>query len=248
MTLEHNHKVAFITGAAKRIGAVTARHFHRHGYDIILHYRHSADAAHALRDEFNTARPHSCLALQADLADPHGWEVLAEQARQWKQRLDVLVNNASSYYPTEFGHTTLAQWHDLFASNAMAPFFLTQALTPQLRQAQGAVVNIVDINADRPLAEFIPYCMAKAALKAMTLSLAKALAPQVRVNGVAPGAILWPDQYQISEAEQQATLGRTPLQRLGTPEDIARMVYFLAAEAPFMTGQIVAVDGGQSLS
>lgn len=248
MTQEHSNKVALITGSAKRIGATMARYFHQRGYDIILHYRHSADAAHALRDDLNRARAQSCIALQADLADPASWEPLAEQARNWQQRLDVLVNNASSYYPTEFGKTTLAQWNDLFASNAMAPFFLTQALAPQLQQAKGCVINIVDINADKPLAEFTPYCMAKAALKAMTLSLAKLLAPHVRVNGVAPGAILWPDQYQITPEAQQSTLDRTPLQVLGNPEDIARTVYFLADNAPFVTGQILAVDGGQSLN
>src|SRR5690606_8783974 len=145
-------------------------------------------------------------------------EQLAEQARSWKHRLDLLVNNASSFYATEFGKTTLAQWNDLFSSNAMAPFFLTQNLLPLLKQSRGCVVNIVDISADKPLAEFTPYCMAKAALKAMTLSLAKALAPDIRVNGIAPGAIIWPDHGQISEAEQQATLARTPLQSVGNPE------------------------------
>lgn len=248
MTQEQTNKVALITGSAKRIGAVTAEYFHARGYDIILHYRNSADAAKSLRDKLNASRPHSCIALHADLADPSAWEQLTEQARSWKHRLDLLVNNASSYYPTEFGKTTLEQWNDLFASNAMAPFFLTQALAPLLRQSRGCVVNIVDINADKPLAEFTPYCMAKAALKAMTLSLAKVLAPDVRVNGVSPGAILWPDQYEISAAAQKATLDRTPLEALGSPEDIARTIYFLAENAPFVTGQILAVDGGQSLS
>lgn len=247
-TPEHNHKVALITGSAKRIGAFTAEYFHTQGYDIILHYRSSGDAAKSLRDKLNGNRPHSCIALHADLSDPSAWEQLAEQARSWKHRLDLLVNNASSYYPTEFGNTTQDQWNDLFASNAMAPFFLTQALTPLLRKSKGCVVNMVDINAEKPLPEFIPYCMAKAALHAMTLSLAKALAPTVRVNGVAPGAILWPDQWEISSPEQQATLSRTPMQRLGTPEDIARTIYFLAENAPFITGQIVGVDGGQSLT
>lgn len=243
-----DNKVALITGSAKRIGAFTAEYFHSRGYDIILHYRHSGDTAKSLRDRLNASRPHSCIALHADLADPTAWEQLAEQARSWKHRLDLLVNNASSYYPTEFGKTTQAQWNDLFASNAMAPFFLTQALTPLLQQSNGCVVNIVDINADRPLPNYTPYCMAKAALKAMTLSLAQVLAPQVRVNGIAPGAIIWPTHGQTSEADQQALLARTPMQSMGSPEDIARTIYFLAEKAPFITGQIIAVDGGQSLT
>lgn len=248
MIQETSRKVTLITGSARRIGAVTAGHFHARGYDIILHYRSSGDSAKTLCDNLNASRPHSCIALHADLADPAAWDQLAEQVRSWKHRLDLLVNNASSFYPTEYGKTTLDQWNDLFASNAMAPFFLTQALLPLLRESQGCVLNIVDINADRPLPDFIPYCMAKAALKAMTLSLAKALAPEVRVNGVAPGAIIWPDQGQMTEAEQQATLARTPLQTIGSPEDIAQTLYFLAESAPFITGQIVAVDGGLSLN
>jgi pteridine reductase len=243
-----DNKVALITGSAKRIGAFTAEYFHSRGYDIILHYRHSGDAAKSLRDRLNASRPHSCIALHADLADPTAWEQLAEQARSWKHRLDLLVNNASSYYPTEFGKTTQEQWNELFASNAMAPFFLTQALTPLLQQSKGCVVNIVDINADRPLPNYTPYCMAKAALKAMTLSLAQVLAPHVRVNGIAPGAILWPTHGQTSEADQHAVLARTPMQSMGSSEDIARTIYFLAENAPFITGQIIAVDGGQSLT
>lgn len=248
MTTDNSNKVALITGSAKRIGAYTAEYFHTRGYDIILHYRHSGDSAKSLRDQLNAARPHSCIALHADLADPAAWEQLAEQARSWKHRLDLLVNNASSFYATEFGATSLEQWNDLFASNAMAPFFITQHLLPVLKQSRGNVVNIVDITADRPLPDFTPYCMAKAALKAMTLGLAKALAPEVRVNGIAPGAIIWPDQGQISEAEQVATLARTPLQTMGSPEDIARTIYFLAEGAPFITGQIIAVDGGLNLA
>ena len=247
MTQEHSNKVALITGAARRIGAHTAEYFHTRGYDIILHYRQSGDGAKALCDRLNTRRPHSCVALHADLSDPAAWEQLAEQVRSWKHRLDLLVNNASSFYPTEFGKTTLAQWNDLFASNAMAPFFLTQALLPLLQQSKGCVVNMVDVNADRPLPNFTPYCMAKAALKTMTLSLARALAPDVRVNGVAPGTILWPAEGQMTDTEMQHILTHTPLQSIGTPEDIAQTIYFLAENAPFITGQIVAVDGGFSL-
>ncbi len=247
MTTDSSRKVALITGSARRIGAHTAAFFHQRDYDIVLHYRSSGDSAKNLRDQLNAARPHSCIALHADLSDPAAWEQLAEQVRSWKHRLDLLVNNASSFYATEFGATTLAQWNDLFASNATAPFFLTQHLLPLLQQSKGNVVNIIDINADKPRPDFTPYCMAKAALKAMTLSLARALAPDVRVNGVSPGAILWPTDGQIAEPEQIATLSNTPMQALGTPDDITKTIYFLAENAPFITGQIIAVDGGLSL-
>lgn len=248
MTTPSLHKVALVTGSARRIGACTATLLHQHGYDIALHYRHSGDSAKALCEQLNNVRRHSCIALHADLAEPAAWEQLAEQVRSWKHRLDLLVNNASSFYATEFGHTTLPQWNDLFSSNATAPFFLTQHLLPLLKQNRGCVVNIIDITADRPRPDFTPYCMAKAALKAMTLSLARALAPEVRVNGVSPGAILWPTEGQINAAEQTATLQKTPLQSLGSPEDIARTILFLAESAPFITGQIIAVDGGLSLT
>lgn len=247
MTTDSSRKVALITGSARRIGAHTAEFFHQRDYDIVLHYRSSGDSAKNLRDQLNSARPHSCIALHADLSDPAAWEQLAEQVRSWKHRLDLLVNNASSYYPTEFGATTLEQWNDLFASNATAPFFLTQHLLPLLKQSKGNVVNIIDVNADRPRPDFTPYCMAKAALKAMTLSLARALAPDVRVNGVSPGSILWPTAGQLQESDQIAILKNTPLQTLGTPDDIAKTIYFLAENAPFITGQIIAVDGGFSL-
>lgn len=247
MTIDSSRKVALITGSARRIGAHTADYFHQRDYDIVLHYRSSGDGAKNLRDRLNAVRPHSCIALHADLSDPAAWEQLAEQVRSWKHRLDLLVNNASSYYATEFGNTTLSQWNDLFASNAMAPFFLTQYLLPLLKQSRGCVVNIVDINADKPLPDFTPYCMAKAALKAMTLSLARALAPEVRVNGVSPGTILWPTDGNMPDSVQQAILTNTPMQTIGSPDDIAKAIYFLAEQAPFVTGQIIAVDGGYSL-
>ncbi|HVL00733.1 MAG TPA: SDR family NAD(P)-dependent oxidoreductase, partial [Dongiaceae bacterium] len=158
MTIDSSRKVALITGSARRIGAHTAAYFHQRDYDIVLHYRQSGDSAKSLRDKLNATRPHSCIALHADLADPAAWGQLAEQVRSWKHRLDLLVNNASSYYPTEFGNTTLEQWNDLFSSNATAPFFLTQQLLPLLLQSRGCVVNIVDINADKPLPDFTPYC------------------------------------------------------------------------------------------
>lgn len=248
MTTDSSRKVALITGSGRRVGAYTAAYFHQRDYDIVLHYRQSGDGAKNLRDQLNAARPHSCIALHADLADPTAWPQLAEQVRSWKHRLDLLVNNASSYYATEFGNTTLEQWNDLITSNAMAPFFLTQQLLPLLKQSRGCVVNMVDINADKPLPEYTPYCMAKAALKAMTLALARALAPDVRVNGVSPGTVLWPADGHMSDAVQTTMLAKTPMRTIGTPDDIARTIYFLAENAPFITGQIIAVDGGYSLS
>lgn len=244
----HN-KVALITGSAKRIGAFVAEHMHGKGYDIILHYRHSAEAAKTLRDKLNHQRPHSCIALQGNLATAEDRNKLAEQTRSWKHRLDLLVNNASTYYPTPLGETTKEQWDDLFASNAQAPFFLTQQLQPLLQESQGAVINIIDAMASRVNEEFIPYNMAKTSLQIFTRSMAKAMAPHVRVNAISPGAMLWPEgDHHYTEAEKQSVLASIPLQRLGSELDIARTVYFLAEEAPYITGQDIAVDGGRSLS
>ena len=241
-------KVALITGSAKRIGAAIARYLHPRGYDIVLHYRQSADLAKTLRDELNQARPHSCIALHADLADASAWPQLADQAHAWQQRLDLLVNNASSFYPTPVGQTTLAQWDDLVASNAQAPYFLSQHLAPALRESQGSIINIVDALAQQPNADFIPYSMAKTGLITLTRALAKTLAPHVRVNAVSPGAMLWPEaDHEATDEQKQAVLDGIPLQRMGSPDDIARTVYFLAEEAPYITGQNIAVDGGRSL-
>ncbi|MDY6919004.1 MAG: pteridine reductase [Pseudomonadota bacterium] len=240
-------QVALITGSAKRIGAFLARYLHDKGYDVIVHYRHSGVEAKALRDELEQTRPHSCIALHADLGDPQAWAQLAEQTRGWRHRLDLLVNNASSYYPTELGNTSLEQWQDLFASNAQAPFFLTQHLLPLLKTSQGNVVNIIDAMLQHPHPDFIPYQMAKSGLLTLTRSLAKTLAPEVRVNGIAPGAMLWPEGYDMTEENKQTTLEEIPLQRMGSELDIARTLYFLAREAPYITGQVIAVDGGASL-
>jgi pteridine reductase len=247
MSPSHPHPVALITGAAKRVGAVIARTLHAAGYDLVLHCRHSRHEAQALADELLAARPDSVLLLQAELADSNVWQKLVDETLSRYGRLDALVNNASAFYATPIGTATIAQWNELFASNAQAPFFLTQAATPALRTARGAVVNIVDIYAERAIAEHPLYVMAKGALAAMTRTLALDLAPDIRVNGVAPGAVMWPSDGKAYD-DQQAMLARTPLGRDGSPEDVAGAVLWLLRDAPFVTGQIIRVDGGRSVS
>lgn len=239
-------KVVLITGAAQRLGAQTARTLHGRGWRVLVHCRQSHERADELAAEFNTRRADSCAVLQADLARDEDVIALAEAAQaQWK-RVDALVNNASSFYPTPIGQATTENWNDLFSSNARAPFFLAQALAPELARRQGAIVNMLDIHAERPLREHTLYCMAKAAAVMMTQSLARELAPAVRVNGIAPGAILWPSSGG-NVAMQEKILAGIPLQRLGEPADIANTIAFLLEDAPYITGQIIAVDGGRSL-
>ena len=239
--------VALITGAAKRIGAAIARTLHAAGYDLALHYRHSRAEMDALCAQLEAARAGSTCAIQADLADVGRVPGIVEHCTARFGRLDALVNNASAFYATPFGTVTAQQWHELFASNAQAPFFLAQAAAAQLKAARGAIVNIVDIYAERPLAAHPVYSMAKAALAMMTQALARELAPQVRVNAVAPGAILWPDAGK-DYADRSELVARTPLQRTGAPEDIAAAVLFLLRDAKFTTGQTIRVDGGRSLA
>ncbi|MGB3748799.1 MAG: pteridine reductase [Rhodanobacter sp.] len=247
MTPRQDRPVALITGAARRVGAVIARTLHAAGYDLALHYRHSVDEARALAEELQASRARSVLPVQADLADPAAPASSIESVVAHYGRLDALVNNASAFFPTPVGDATQAQWETLFASNARAPFFLSQAALPALREARGSIVNLVDIYAERPLADHPLYCMAKAALAAMTRSLALDLAPEIRVNGVAPGAVMWPNDGKPCD-DQQAMLARTPLKRAGTPEDVAATVLWLLRDAPFVTGQIIRVDGGRTLS
>lgn len=247
MNPQHDRPVALITGAGRRVGAVIARTLHAAGYDLALHYRHSADEASALADELEQQRAGSTLLLQAELADLAAPPRMIEQLLAHFGRLDALVNNASAFYPTALGTVTPTQWNELFASNAMAPFFLSQAAIPALREARGAIVNLLDIYAERPLANHTVYCMAKASLAAMTRSLALDLGPEVRVNGVAPGAVMWPSEGKPYD-DQQAMLARTPLARAGAPEDVAGAVLWLLRDAPFVTGQTIRVDGGRSLS
>jgi pteridine reductase len=240
-------RVVLITGAAQRLGAATARCLHGNGWHVLLHFRHSREQAMALSTELNALRADSCRVLHADLARDEDVTQLAQAAESAWGRVDALVNNASSFYPTPVGDTTAAQWDDLFASNARAPLFLAQALAPALRRRHGAIVNLIDIHAERPLRQHTVYCMAKAAHSMLTLSLAKELAPDVRVNGVAPGAILWPGNAEPDAGVQAEILAGIPLQRLGEPADIARTIAFLLEDAPYITGQILAVDGGRSL-
>jgi pteridine reductase len=237
---------ALITGAARRIGACIARHLHQAGYDLILHYRHSATDAEQLAEELNAIRPGSCSSLQADLAEMTEVERLAAEV-QATGGLNLLVNNASSFYPTPVGQVSQQDWDALINSNLRAPFFLTQALTPLLKKTQGCVINLVDVHAERGLTGYPVYSIAKAGLKMMTLSLARELAPDVRVNGIAPGPILWPEaEASLSEEARQAVLDKTLLARTGRPEDIAEAVFYLS-QAGYVTGQVLAVDGGRSL-
>jgi pteridine reductase len=247
MTASHTRPVALITGASRRVGAVVARTLHGAGYDLALHYRHSSDEAKALADELEQQRPHSTLLLQADLSDLSVLPRLIDTLLAHFGRLDALINNASAFYATPLGSATPTQWDELFASNAQAPFFLTQAAIPALREARGGIVNMLDIYAERPLKGYTLYCMAKAALSAMTRSLALELGPDIRVNGIAPGAVMWPSEGK-SDAEKNEMLSRTPLDRAGTPEDVASAILWLLRDAHYTTGHVIPIDGGRLLS
>jgi pteridine reductase len=239
-------KVVFITGAARRVGAVIARQLHTKGARIVLHYRHSATEAQTLANELNSQRSGSAALIQGDLARINDLPPMIEQCLHTFGQLDVLINNASSFYPTPMGTITETQWDDLLSSNLKAPLFLTQAAASALRHAHGLVLNIVDIHGSRPLRHYPVYSTAKAGLIMLTRALARELAPQIRVNAIAPGPVLWP-QDQQDEALQQKIIERTALKRAGSPEDIAKAVLFFATQAPFITGQILAVDGGRSI-
>ena len=239
-------QVAFITGAAHRIGAHVARLLHAVGMDIVLHFHQSVAAAQALQTELETVRAGSVLPLQADLCDTSRFPYLIARVAAWRQRLDLLVNNASSFYPTPLAQADEAQWDDLMGSNLKGPFFLTCHAAPLLRNNRGSVINLVDIHAERPLKDHPIYSIAKAGNAMMVKALARELGPDVRVNGIAPGVILWP-QTEMDPATQHEILQRTPLERAGTPDDIARTLLFLYRDAEYITGQIVRVDGGRSL-
>ncbi|MEO7062288.1 MAG: pteridine reductase [Dokdonella sp.] len=241
------HPVVLITGAARRVGACIARSVHAAGYDVALHCRNSRRELDALIADLETTRARSTLALQADLADAALLPGLIDATVKKFGRLDGLVNNASAFHATPLGTITPAQWDELFAANARAPLFLAQAAAPQLAARRGAIVNLVDIYAQRPLPQHSVYCMAKAALAMATLALAQELGPNVRVNGVAPGAVLWPESGK-AYVDRTALIARTPLQRAGSPEDVAGAVLWLLRDAPFVTGQIIRVDGGRSLA
>jgi pteridine reductase len=241
-----NDKVVLVTGAARRIGAAIVTRLHENGAHVAIHYRRSAHDADQLAEALNALRPDSAIALQADLLDTQSLPGLVEAVVNWGGRLDALVNNASSFYPTPIGSISEKDWDDLIGSNLKAPLFLTQAATPELRKSAGCIVNIVDIHAVRPLKNHPVYGPAKAGLAMLTRSLAKDLAPEIRVNGVSPGAILWPENG-MTDSVQQAILQQVPLQRAGEPSDIATCVLFLIRDASYVTGQIIAVDGGRSV-
>ena len=241
------NKVVLITGAARRIGAETARILHAHGMNIVIHYRKTRSEALALQTELNDIRSDSVIIVQADLSKSKAIPPLIQQCIETFGRLDVLINNASSFYPTPIGTVTEDNWDDLLSSNLKAPFFLSQAAAPALRKTKGCIVSIIDIHADRPLKEHTVYCMAKSGLVMMTKSLARELGPEIRVNAVSPGAIMWPEN-DLDELTKQRILSRTTLKREGSPTDIANTILFLISQSPYITGQVISVDGGRSLT
>ena len=244
-----NEKIVLITGGAKRVGAATCRMLHARGARLMVHYRSSQAEAQALADELNQSRADSCALVQGDLLHIERLPLLVEATLKQYGRLDVLVNNASSFYPTEVGQITAENWDDLIGSNLKAPLFLAQAAADALRHAHGCIVNIADIHAERPLKTYVVYSIGKAGLVAMTKSLAHELGPQVRVNAIAPGPIMWPENDPtFDDSERRRIIAHTALKREGSPEDIARTLEFLVYDAPYITGQILAVDGGRSAS
>lgn len=239
-------RVALVTGGARRIGAAIVRALHAQGMRVVVHYRSSSDAAHALQDELNGLRPRSIMLVRGELLEVAKLENLVREALGAYGRLDALINNASSFYPTPVGQTSEREWDDLLGTNLKVPFFLAQASAAALRESRGCIVNIGDIYAERPLPGHAPYCAAKAGLTGLTRALARELGPEVRVNAVAPGAILWPE-HDTDEVAQQRIVSRTPLRRAGAPEDIAEAVVFLVRGAGFVSGQVISIDGGRSI-
>jgi len=241
-------KVVLVTGGAKRVGAAIVRRLHREGASVMLHYRGSEREANALRSELNAARANSVALVQADLLDLAGLAEIVRNSVNRFERIDALVNNASAFFPTPVGEMTQATWESLIGANLRAPLFLSQAAAPHLKKTNGAIVNITDIHAERPLKNYVIYSIAKAGLAGLTRSLARELGPEVRVNGVAPGPIAWPEDGSFDEVARQRVISNTILRRTGDPDDVARAVYYLIAEAPYVTGQIIAVDGGRSIN
>jgi pteridine reductase len=239
-------KTVLVTGAARRIGAAIARAMHAAGANVVIHHRASAPEAAALARDLNQVRSNSAVTLHADLSHLDSIPRVIEQTVSRFGRLDVLINNASSFYATPVGEITLSQWDDLIASNLRAPLFLSQAAAPELKRNEGLILNLVDIHALRPLRHHTVYSVSKAGLATLTRSLARELAPEIRVNGIAPGPVLWPDADLEPEVKQEI-MERTALKRMGTPDDVARAAVFFAQDAPYVTGQILAVDGGRSV-
>ncbi|MCC6209044.1 MAG: pteridine reductase [Gammaproteobacteria bacterium] len=244
--LETEGKVVLVTGAARRIGAVIARTLHQQGMRVALHYRSSEAEADALARELNHARPHSATLIQANLQRVEELPAMIDQTVSAWGRLDALVNNASGFFPTPVGSITTAQWDALLDSNLKGPLFLSQAAASALAENGGCIVNITDIHAERPLKGYCVYSIAKAGLTMLTRALARELGPQVRVNAVAPGAILWPER-ELDDGDRREIVARTALKRQGTPEDIARAVLFLVRDGAYITGQTITVDGGRLL-
>jgi len=241
-------RVVLVTGAARRVGAAIARRLHAAGANLMLHYRGAETDAQALQAELNAVRASSVALVQADLLDAAGLAEIVKNTLARFERIDALVNNASTFYPTPMGAITPAQWDDLMGSNLKAPLFLAQAAAPHLKKSGGSIVNIADIHAERPLKNYVVYSIAKAGLVGLTRTLARELGPEVRVNAVAPGTILWPEDDSFDAVSRQRIISHTLLKRVGEPDDVARAVYYFIAEAPYVTGEVLAVDGGRSVN
>lgn len=246
MSTQLHGRTILITGAARRVGAAIARRLHRAGANLTLHYRASERDAHALQSELNLQRAQSVVLVQADLLETAGLSEIVKTCLEHFGSLDALVNNASIFYPTPVGAISADNWDQLIGANLKAPLFLSQAAAPYLKKSAGCIVNITDIHAEWPLKNYVVYSIAKAGLAGLTKSLARELGPEVRVNAVAPGPIAWPEDGSFDELTRQRVISHTLLKRIGEPDDIARAVYYLIAEAPYVTGQIIAVDGGRS--
>ncbi len=245
----NQHKIVLITGGAKRVGAAICRQLHAQGANLMIHYNTSVNEARALQAELNLMRPDSVAIIQGDLLNLAVLPNLISETVKHFGRLDVLINNASTYYPTEIGQINENNWQDLIGSNLKAPVFLAQAAAAELRKQHGCIVNITDMHIERPKKGYIVYSVAKAGLVTLTKSLAHELSPEVRVNAVAPGPVQWPeDNPQFDEVYRQRVINQTLLKRVGEPEDVAKAVKFLIYDAPFVTGHVLAVDGGRSLN
>ena len=240
-----NHTV-LITGGARRVGAGVIRHLHALGANVVIHYRNSGGDARTLGAQLNASRPRSAITVAADLLDTDQLPAVVEQTVATFGRLDILINNASTFYPTPVGQITAAHWDDLIGTNLKAPLFLSQAAAPHLRHSRGLILNMVDIHAQRPLKSHPVYCSAKAGLVMLTRSLARELGPEIRVNAIAPGPITWPE-HGMDQALKEEIIGKTALKRAGSADDIARAITFFATAAPYVTGQVLAVDGGRSI-
>jgi pteridine reductase len=245
----NTNKVVLITGGAKRVGAAICRTLHAQGFNLMIHYKSSLNEARALQAELSLKRANSVAIIQGDLLNIAGLPNLISETVNHFGRLDVLINNASTYYASEVGEIDETKWHDLMGSNLKAPLFLSQAAAPELRKNHGCIVNITDMHVERPKKGYIVYSVAKAGLVTLTKSLAHELSPEVRVNAVAPGPVQWPESNpQFDEIYRQRVINQTLLKRVGEAEDVAKAVKFLIADAPFITGHVLAVDGGRSLN